>query len=96
MMRSRFAPVRKFFESKQIPIIMGEWGLPECFEPEERLQGITAFITIAKEYGIPCFWWECGNAPNKEPLSIQFAFYNRYQEEWYSPELLQTIMDLIY
>lgn len=46
------------FVSKGIPVIIGETGMINKNNPEDRYEWAKCFVSTAKEYDMPCFWWD--------------------------------------
>ena len=67
--KSFFSTLDSLFISKQIPVIVGEYGcMNKDNNTEERVKCVTDYLTAAKELGIPCVWWDnnsvIGNGEN--------------------------------
>jgi endoglucanase len=77
------------FVSKDIPVIIGEFGAVNKENTEARIAWVTHYVSKAKEYGIPCVWWDngafSGNGEN-------FGLLDRRNLEYPFPELLDAMM----
>ena len=90
-----FTTLDELFLSKQIPVIIGEFG---CMNKSkdgtdntaDRVQCVTDYLTAAKEHGVPCIWWDnnaiFGNGEN-------FGLMDRdmFGPKWYFPEIIDAI-----
>ena len=94
--KNLFKTLNILFISKQIPVIIGEYGSMNKTKDdgtdnsEDRVQCVTDYLTAAKELGIPCIWWDnnavFGNGENfglmdRDPLG----------PSWYFPEIVDAI-----
>lgn len=56
----------KIITAQNVPMIVGEFGSQDRFETEayaqERAEYAYCFVSLAKQYGITCFWWDDGGA----------------------------------
>ena len=81
------------FITKQIPVVISEFGYTADVPQEERLETTKFMVTEAKKYQIPCFWWDDGGGA-KEALEVHnYALLNRNTLEWYFPELVDGLID---
>ena len=82
-----FSNIYDTFISKGIPVIMGEFGIPNSNSMQARYSYVTEFVLNAKQYGIPCLWWDdsqtCANAYNVRNYSL----INRRTLTWYFKDL---------
>lgn len=55
---------KEIIEAQGVPMIIGEFGSHDNFGTEEyateRAEYASDFVSIAKKYGITCFWWDDG------------------------------------
>lgn len=56
----------KIIIAQKVPMIVGEFGSQDRFHTEEymeeRAEYASCFVSIAKAYGITCFWWDDGGS----------------------------------
>ena len=57
-LKNMFSDVNKAFISKGIPVVLGEFGAMNKNNEAIRAQWARYFISDAKQYGIPCVWWD--------------------------------------
>lgn len=81
------------FTSKGIPVIIGEFGTSFKTTESSRISIANYLITNAKKYGITCFWWDDGNYTNKAGAQCTYALLDRCSLNWYSPRLVQAIVN---
>ena len=79
---------------KGIPVIFDEMGCLDKNNPEDRYAWCVAFISAAKENGIPCIWWDNGCVSGD---GEKFGLINRRTLSVYeqSRSVLQGLMDAI-
>lgn len=65
----------KKFVSQGVPVIIGEMGIVDKNNPEDRYKWCRYFVNKAKEYDILCVWWDNGGR--------EFKLLNRYTLEIY-------------
>lgn len=90
-----FGMLKELFIDKQIPVIVGEYGaMNKNNNTEERVKWLTDYLTIAKETGIPCVWWD-NNSVNGN--GENFGIMDRHEDScsWKFPELIE-VMKKIY
>jgi len=85
--------INTLFISKEIPVIIGEFGAMNKENEEERVEWATYYLTKAREIGVPCVWWDnnafVGNGEN-------FGLLDRRKLEYPYPELLEAMMKVVY
>ena len=55
-----FTDLDDIFLSNHIPVIVGEFGCMNKMNDEERVECVEYYLSEAKEYGVPCVWWDNG------------------------------------
>ena len=87
-----FTDIDEVFLSKGIPVIIGEFGSVNKANTEARVQCVKDYLSTAKQYGVPCCWWDngtrIGNGEN-------FGLLNRSEGGWYFPEIIDAIMETV-
>lgn len=87
-----FTDINEVFLSKGIPVIIGEFGSVNKVNTEARVQCVKDYLSTAKQYGVPCCWWDngtrIGNGEN-------FGLLNRSEGGWYFPEIVDAIMETV-
>lgn len=86
-----FGNLNKYFVSSGRAVIIGECGCINKDNPEDRLEWVDYFIKGAKEYGIPCFWWDNNSRPGQKG-SETFGIYNRSKGEWSNEEIAKALV----
>lgn len=84
-----FADINDIFLSRDIPVVIGEFGSVNKFNDEERIECVTDYINTAKSYGVPCVWWDNGTRMGS---GENFALLNREEYSWYYPDIVEAIM----
>ena len=57
---SLFLNLDSIFLADDIPVIIGEFGSVNKFNDEERIECVKYYLSVAKQYGVPCIWWDNG------------------------------------
>lgn len=78
------------FLSKGVPVIIGEFGAMNKDNEAERVQWAEYYVGKAREYGIPCIWWD-NNA--FEGDGENFGLLNRRELTFTYPDLLKTLIE---
>ncbi|MBQ8108308.1 MAG: glycoside hydrolase family 5 protein [Ruminococcus sp.] len=87
-----FDDLKFYFLDKDIPVIVGEFGSVNKDNDEERIECVTDYLTIAKEYGVPCIWWDNGARVGE---GENFALLSRADYDWYFPNIVEAIMKVV-
>lgn len=87
-----FSTLDDLFISKQIPVIVGEFGSVNKDNIDDRIACVTDYLTAAKELGIPCVWWDnnavAGGGEN-------FGLMDRsLPPGWYFPQIVEAIQNV--
>lgn len=78
------------FLSKGVPVIIGEFGAMNKDNEEERVQWASYYVGKAREYGIPCIWWDNGAF---EGDGEKFGLINRRELTFPYPDLLKALIE---
>ncbi len=52
--------LHRYYVAKDIPVIIDEMGIINKENPEDREAWAKFYISCAREYGMPCVWWDNG------------------------------------
>ncbi len=90
---SLFSNIDRIFLSKNIPVIIGEFGAMNKFNDDDRIEWVKYYLKTAKQSGVPCLWWDngafFGNGEN-------FGLLNReIPASWKFKEIVDAIMDTV-
>lgn len=83
----------ELFLSKGVPVIIDEFGAVDKGNMEARIEWVQYYVGAAKKYGIPCVWWDNNVAGGD---GERFGLLNRTTREFYYPELVEALMDVVY
>lgn len=74
------AALKMYFLDRNTPVILGEMGCVNRNNTENRADWARYYISKAREYGIPCLWWDNGLylGTSGEP----FGIYSRSSCSW--------------
>lgn len=95
-LKDSFRMMKKAFIDQGIPVILGEFGMQATGEKnnlEDRMDYCKSVVQLSAECGIPCFWWDNGNKFDNKKEINNYALLDRYKNEWFFPEIVQTMMD---
>ena len=78
-----FKVLDELFVSKDIPVMIGEFGVLNKDNLEDRIACTEYYISKARELGIPCLWWDnnsvFGNGENFGIMDRSMIPVWRYQ-----------------
>lgn len=80
----------ELFISKDIPVIIGEFGAMNKDNEEERVAWATYYVTEAGKIGVPCIWWD-NNSFNGD--GENFGLLNRTTLAFPYPDLVQALIE---
>jgi endoglucanase len=87
-LKNLFAEIDKAFISKGIPVVLGEFGAMNKNNEAVRAVWGKYFISGARQYGIPCVWWDNNAFTSGE----RFGLLNRGELSFPYPLLLKGLM----
>lgn len=67
-MQGKIDLLKEFFINKNIPVIVGEFGVGNGTQKESRLRFCSQFIYRLKQIGVPGFFWDNGEEFNRKTL----------------------------
>jgi hypothetical protein len=82
--------VYKTFVSKNIPVILGEFGAMNKDNAQARAQWAEFYVSYAKEKGMPCLWWDNGVVEGED--AERFGLLDRHTNRFVYPEIISSIM----
>ena len=82
----------ELFISKDIPVIIGEFGAVDKNNLETRIEWVDYYLRAAEKYGVKCVWWDNNAFTGDEKLGI----YDRRNLNFPFPELVDAMMNVIY
>lgn len=83
--------------SKGIPVMITEYGAVRkslgdyTYNTNEVIAWLNDYLGTAKEYGIPCVWWDNNQYKSGNEL---FGIFDRNNCEWYSKEIADAIVGM--
>lgn len=87
---SLFGRIDDIFLSKQIPVIMGEMGARNKDNIDARVRWAKYYASKAREYGVPCIWWDNGAFTGNGEL---FGLMDRRNLKWAFPEIVEAFLN---
>jgi len=85
-----FKLLDELFLSKDVPVIIGEFGAMNKDNEQERVKWAEYYVGKAREYGVPCIWWD-NNA--FEGDGENFGLFNRRELTFPYPDLLKALLE---
>ena len=83
-----FSDIDRAFLSKGIPVVLGEFGAMNKNNEPARAEWAKYYISGARQYGIPCVWWDNNAFTSGE----RFGLLNRSTVSFPYPQLLSGLM----
>ena len=96
---SIFAYLKTNYTDKGIGVVMGEASATDKENLSDREAWATYYFTKAKEAGIPVVLWDnmvTANTPNSTDVGERHGYYNRNENSWYFPTMIQAMMKAVY
>ncbi|MCL2633474.1 MAG: glycoside hydrolase family 5 protein [Oscillospiraceae bacterium] len=84
-----FENIKELYLDKGIPVILGETGARDKDNLDFRVEWTKYYFTMAREYGVPCYWWDNGSFTGSGEV---FGIFNRRELIWRYPEIKDAIM----
>ena len=94
---SLFKLIDRQLVSKGIPVMITEYGAVKkslgdyTYNTKDVIAWIGDYLGTAKEYGIPCVWWDNGYYYSGNEL---FGIFDRNSCEWYSQDIADAIVGM--
>ena len=95
---SLFDTIDSYFISKNIPVIITEYGsvsknFPDSDERNdaEIVKWVNYYLNRAEKSGIPCIWWDNGSYYSGDE---KFGILDRRKLQWYVPDLVKEIISV--
>lgn len=70
------------FVSKGVPVVIGEYSASNYGYDSARVEWAKAYMTYAKELGIPCVLWDNNKDRNYDDPSESHGYIDRNNNEW--------------
>ncbi|MFT3950775.1 MAG: cellulase family glycosylhydrolase [Oscillospiraceae bacterium] len=84
-----FSNLNTYFLSKDIPVILGEFGAQNRNNPAERVEWADYYLTKAKAYGVPCFVWDNNLYAGAGEL---FGYLDRAALTWFDKNVTDAMI----
>lgn len=91
-LQANFQSLYDKFISRGIPVLIDEFGSVNKNNTEARAEWFQDYIEEAGDYGIKCFVWDNNVASGDS----SFGLYDRDNDNWYYPTIIEAIMDAAY
>ena len=86
-----FKSLNTFYVSKDIPVVIGEYGATNKNNLEDRVEWFKFFIKNSRKYGMTACLWDNGVFDGSNKDGEKFGFFNRRTLKWQFPEILEAI-----
>lgn len=90
-----FEYLNERFVSRGIPVVIGEYGATNKNNTQDRVQWFRHFLTESRKYGMCSCLWDNGDFNASATFEEKFGFYNRTDQTWYFPEIIQALMESV-
>ena len=91
-----FKKLNEKFVQNGIGVVIGEYGAVNKNNLDQRLAYFHSYLKQAKKYNLAACLWDNGQWQVKEgsrDYSEKFGYYNRKEQTWYFPEILEAIIE---
>ena len=89
---SMFKKLNDRFIANGYAVYIGEYGATNKNNLDDRIKWFHSFIKNTRSYGIPCFVWDNGVwQVQNDDYSEHYGYYNRVNQTWYFPEIIEAI-----
>lgn len=87
-----FGQLDSKFVKKGIPVVIGEMGATNKNNDDQRAEWFKYFLGKAKERKMAAFLWDNGQwkVPANGSFEELFGYYNRREQSWYFPDLIDA------
>ena len=90
-----FKDIDEVFLQKGIPVIIGEFGsVNKDQNTAERVKCVNKYLTTAKQYGVPCIWWDNG-ARFGDGENFGLLERDPVMPGWYYQDIIDEIMKIV-
>ena len=90
---SIFKRLDEQYISKGYAVYIGEYGATNKNNLKDRVAWFHDFIKEAGAYGMPCILWDNGIwEVEGQAYDEHYGFYNRSEQSWYFPDILNAII----
>ena len=90
-----FKDIDEVFLQKGIPVIIGEFGsVNKDQNTAERVKCVNKYLTTAKQYGVPCVWWDNG-ARFGDGENFGLLERDPVMPGWYYQDIIDEIMKIV-
>lgn len=84
--------VEKYFTSKGVPTVIGEFGACHKENEADRAAWAKFVVETCETYGVKCIWWDNGGKiPKKLDQYNQFGLIDRYNVKWIFPSIVEAM-----
>ena len=90
---SDFKNLYESFILKGHNVIIGEMGVTNKNNTEERIKWAKYYISTARKFNIPCIVWDNQYFDNRKSASENFGLYKRGEGEWSPEELIDAYVE---
>ncbi|MCQ2242333.1 glycoside hydrolase family 5 protein [Treponema sp.] len=90
-----FKKLNEKFVKNNVGVVIGEYGVVNKNNLEERVKYFTAYLKFAKQYNLCPILWDNGQwkvSEGSTNYSEKFGYYNRKDQTWYFPEISELLV----
>jgi len=90
---SDFKNLYETFILKGHNVIIGEMGVTNKNNTEERIKYAKYYVSMARKFNIPCIVWDNENFNNRKSAAENFGLYKRSQGYWEPDSLISAYVE---
>lgn len=90
-LKSVFDELNSAFVSKEIPVVIGEFGATDKNNYSDRTKYAEVYATFAKQYGMACCWWDNAGTGYGGEL---FGIFNRNTCSFIYPDIANAMINV--
>ncbi|MDE7208209.1 MAG: glycoside hydrolase family 5 protein [Lachnospiraceae bacterium] len=81
-LEQKFALLHNYFVSKEIPVVITEFGCVNKENTQDRIRWTQDFVKYCRQFGVSYLWWDNGG---------DFQLLNRENGTWVYPEIVKAL-----
>jgi len=94
-LQNLFSNLKSFSESKNVPLVMGEFSASDFENTESRVNWAKAYLSYAKDAGIPCVLWDNNVSANGTGEAHGYIYRATNTIFPNSADVLKAMMDTV-
>lgn len=91
ILENTFKFLKETLIDKGIPVVIGEFGSVNKQNLEARMSHAKDYVSVAKQYSMPCIWWDNGVAETE--IGEALGLFDRVTLTWTYPEIVDALFE---